>query len=109
VADWYAYGFILQAGLITWHGVIQNRFTLFASCRLRINIGSVLLFIALLFYPFIAFISGRSWMQFEMFALAPDPTVLATLAILLIYKVPKFLYVIPIIWVLISVTTLFVM
>ena len=109
VADWYALGFILQAGFITWYGVIKNRFTMCVSSRLRITIGSVLLFVTLLFYPFIAFISGRSWMQFEMFALAPDPTVLATLAILLFYKVPTVLYAIPFIWVLLSAMTLFVM
>jgi Family of unknown function (DUF6064) len=109
VADWYVFGFILQAGLITWYGVIKNRFNMFVSNRLKINIGSGLLFIAFIFFPFIAFITGRSWMQFEMFALAPDPTVLATLAILLFYKVPMVLYAIPIIWILLSAMTLFVM
>jgi len=109
VADWYALGFVLQAGLITWYGVIRNRFTLLVSNPLRIKMASVLLFVAFIFYPFIAFISGRSWMQFEMFALAPDPTVLATLAILLFYKVPIVLYAIPLIWMLLSGITLLVM
>jgi len=71
--------------------------------------GSALLFVAFIFYPYIALISGRSWMQFEMFALAPDPTVLATLAILLFYKVPIVLYAIPLIWMLLSAMTLLVM
>jgi len=109
VADWYAFGFVGQAGLIIWYGVIRNRFTLFVRNKLRIKIGSGLIFIAILFYPFIAFITGRSWMQFEMFTLAPDPTVLATLGILLFYKVPIVLYVIPILWLLISAITLTVM
>jgi len=109
VADWYAFGFVLQAGLITWYGVIRNRFTLLVSNRLRIKMASALLFVAFIFYPFIAFITGRSWMQFEMFALAPDPTVLATLAILLFYKVPIVLYAIPLIWMLLSAMTLIVM
>jgi len=109
VADWYAFGFILQAGLIGWYGVIKNRFTLSVESRLGVKIGSGLLFVALVFYPFIAVISGRSWMQFEMFALAPDPTVLATLAILLFYKAPFIIYVIPVIWMLLSAMTLFVM
>jgi len=109
VADWYALGFVLQAGLITWYGVIRNRFTLLVSNPLRIKMGSALLFVAFIFYPYIALISGRSWMQFEMFALAPDPTVLATLAILLFYKVPIVLYAIPLIWMLLSAMTLLVM
>jgi len=109
VADWYAFGFILQSGLIAWYGVIKNRFILFVESRLRVKIGSSLLFIAFVFYPFIAVLSGGSWMQFEMFALAPDPTVLATLAMLLFIKASIVLYVIPIIWILLSALTLFVM
>ena len=109
VADGYALGFVLQAGFLTWYGVIKNRLTLIATSQLRIITGAGVLFVALLFYPFIALITGRSWLQFEMFALAPDPTVLATLAILLVYNAPKVLYVIPVIWVILSVMTLFVM
>jgi hypothetical protein len=109
VANWYALGFVLQAGLITWYGVIKNQFTLSEESRPRINIGLVLLFISLIIYPFIAFITGRSWLQFEMFSLTPDPTVLATIAILYLCKVSSVLYVIPIIWLLISGVTLIVM
>ena len=109
VADVYAFGFVLQAGLIAWYGVIRNRFTLLMSNPLRIKLASALLVVAFIFYPFIAFITGRSWMQFEMFALAPDPTILATLAILLFYKVPIVLYAIPLIWMLLSAMTLIVM
>jgi hypothetical protein len=76
---------------------------------LRVIIGVGVLIIALAFYPFIALLSGRSWLEFEMFGLAPDPTVLGTLAVLLVYKAPRVLYVIPIIWVLLSGVTLFVM
>jgi len=109
VANWYALGFILQAGLIAWYGVIKNRLVFFAGNTLRAKLGSGLLFIIFILYPFIPFITGRSWLQFEMFALAPDPTVFATLTILLIYKSPKLLYVIPIIWVFLSCMTVFVM
>lgn len=109
VANWYALGFVLQAGLITWYGVIKNQFALFVQSQPRINIGLVLLFISLIIYPFIAFFTGRSWLQFEMFSLTPDPTVLATLAILYLCKVSSVLYVVPIIWLLISGMTLIVM
>lgn len=109
VADWYALGFVLQAGLLAWYGVVKNHFTHYIENRLCLIAGSGLLAIALVFYPFIAFISRRSWIQFEMFALAPDPTVLATLAIFLFYKIPVMLYLIPIIWILVSGMTLYVM
>lgn len=109
VADWYAVAFVLQAGLITWYGIIRNRLTLSVTNRLRIKIGSGLLIIAFVVYPFIALITGRSWMQFEMFALTPDPTALGTLAILLFYNVPRALYPIPVVWLLLSAMTLFAM
>ena len=109
VANWYAFSFILQAGLIIWYGVINQCFVLFVESQIRKSIGSGLLFIAIIIYPFIALITGRSWMQFEMFALAPDPTVLATLGILFLHKVPVVLYVIPLIWILLSAVTLSVM
>ena len=109
VADWYAFGFVLQAGLIAWYGVIKNQFILLDRDQARVKVGIGLLLVAFIFYPFIAFIAGRSWMQFEIFALAPDPTVLATFAILLFYKDRIALFVIPVIWGLLSAMTLFVM
>ena len=109
IADWYAFGFIIQAGLITWCGAIKDYFDVVVSSRPRKNMAATLFAFVLIGYPFLPVINGRSWMQFEMFALAPDPTVLATLAILFIYKAPKILYVIPILWVILSGMTLFVM
>ena len=109
VANWYALGFVLQAGLITWHGAIKNQFTLSEESQLRKNIGVGILFISLIIYPFIAFMTGRSWLQFEIFSLTPDPTVLATIALFVLCKVSTMLYIIPITWLLISGVTLIVM
>jgi len=109
VAEYYALSFALQAGLLVWYGVIKNRLTRCSTSQLRIMIGAMALFVALVLYPFTPFMTGRNWLQFEMFAIAPDPTVLATLAILFAYKVPKVLYAIPVIWVIVSGMTLFVM
>ena len=109
VADGYALGFVLQAGLLGWFGVVKNRLGVVAVSRLRVIIGVGVLIIALVFYPFIALMSGRSWLEFEMFGLAPDPTVLGTLAVLFLYKAPSVLYAIPVVWVMVSGVTLFVM
>ena len=109
VADTYALGFVLQAGLLGWFGVVKNRLGVMAVSRPRVIIGVGVLIIALVFYPFIALVSGRSWLEFEMFGLAPDPTVLATLAVLFVYQAPWVLYVIPVVWVLVRGVTLFVM
>jgi len=109
IANWYAYGFIIQAGLIAWFGVIKNRFNSRVESQQRVKVGLALLLFVLIAYPFIAFISGRKWIQFEMFALTPDPTALATIAIFLLFKTPKYCYLIPAGWVLISMVTLLVM
>ena len=53
--------------------------------------------------------AGRSWLQFEMAFLAPDPTAIATLTILFLYRSPGVLYIIPIMWVALSGMTLFAM
>lgn len=109
VANWYAWGFVIQAGLLWWYGIVKNHLIICEQNHLRTYIGRGLLCSALILYPFIILFSGRSWMQFEMFALTPDPTVLATLAILLLCKVPLVLYIIPIVWGIISCMTLLVM
>ena len=109
VANVYALSFIVQALLILWYGIIKNKLTVFSKSNVRIKAGSVLLLLSLSVYPFIALISGRNWQQFEMFALAPDPTALATIAVLIFYKLPLVLYIIPVLWLLISAITLSVM
>ena len=109
LADRYARGCVLQAILITWYGVIKNCLDGVVGSQSRKSMATVLFAVVVVGYPLIPVISGRGWMQFEMFALAPDPTVLATLAILLVYNAPKILYVIPVIWVILSGMTLFVM
>jgi len=106
VANVYATGFIVQALLMLWYGVLKNRLIDFSKSKMRIKAGSVLLILSLCVYPLIAVISGRSWMQFEMFALAPDPTALVTVAVFMFFKLPVILYVIPVLWLVISAVTL---
>lgn len=109
VADWYALGFVLQAGLITRQGLIKNRLASIEKRTNRYIFSISMLCMAVCVYPFIAVISGRDWQQFEMFTLAPDPTAIATIAILLLYKAPRALYMIPVIWIAVSGLTLYAM
>ena len=109
VANWYALAFVLQAVLLTWSCVVKNRFVLLEENKGRIHIGLALLILVFIIYPFIAVITGRNWLQFEMFALVPEPTVLVTLILLWVSRASRFLYIIPITWLLISGVTLMVM
>jgi hypothetical protein len=79
--------------------------------RRRRAVGLVLLLVGLAGYPVIAPILGRGWEQAEVFGLAPDPTVVATLgvAILLPARSGGWLLAIPMAWCLISGLTLWAM
>ena len=57
-----------------------------------------LVLIALVLYPLLAPLDGRSWWQAEVFGLAPDPTVAATLGALLFWRAPWPLWPIPLLW-----------
>lgn len=62
--------------------------------------------LAVLAYPMLALVTGRGWSQAEVFAIAPDPTALATLAILLACRARWFAWPIPLAWCVVSGATL---
>jgi hypothetical protein len=67
--------------------------------------------IALLIMPLLGLISGKSVLQAELFGLAPDPTAVGTLGILLAARGPHVisLLIIPLAWCVISAATLWAM
>ena len=71
------------------------------------NIGIALFLFALLLQPLTGSITGREWSGVELFGLAPDPTVLATLGVLVAAdRVLWELFVIPVLWCAITGATL---
>jgi hypothetical protein len=73
------------------------------------TLGLVLFLSALVVYPALAPAQGRGWRQAEVFGVAPDPTVVATLGLLLLSESGARwgLLVAPILWCLVSGATLF--
>lgn len=73
--------------------------------------GAALFALVLLAYPAIAPVMGRTWSAAEVFGIAPDPTALATLAVLAISqsRLRWLLMVIPFAWIAISTFTLLAM
>ena len=71
-------------------------------------IGYLILSFALLGQPLLAPLQGRGWASSEVFGIAPDPTAMATLGILLLArgKLLPWLLPIPVLWCLISGMTL---
>jgi hypothetical protein len=109
-ANYFAIGFVIEALLLLWIGTVRGRLVL-EPVRSGIDRAALgLLLFALLVYPLLATASGRSWRQMETFGVAPDPTAVATLGLLLLSaRVPWLLLPIPLLWCAISGATLWTM
>jgi hypothetical protein len=107
-ARYFAMGFALQAALLAWTIVRDGlRFDL---GRAPAKAGVAMLVYSLALHPLIAPLSGRPWTQAEVFGVAPDPTAVATLGVLLAASQPHWhLLAIPLLWCLISGLTLWTM
>jgi hypothetical protein len=116
--QWAATGFALAfavqaAALLAAAWPVTGR----AASSLRRHAGLALAVWALLLHPLLAWAQGRPWQQAEVFGLAPDPTVLATLAWLLMAPARQqaanwwlaALWVLPVSWCGLSAATLFAM
>lgn len=108
VANWYAVAFFLQALLLLIYGVSRRGMEFETGITMRTGIGVAVLLGALLVMPATAHLTGREWMQAELFAMTPDATALATLGLLLLVKghVALWLMIIPVAWCFITGATL---
>jgi Family of unknown function (DUF6064) len=110
-ASYFAWAFVVQALLLLWSGVVRGRLTPAAVGRLQQRAGLALILFAILIFPLIGPLLGRSWTQAEVFGMAPDPTALATLGVLLLAgsRPAWALFPVPVAWCLISGATLWAM
>jgi hypothetical protein len=110
-ATYFAIGFILQAGLLAWTGIIRGRLTYQPSTTALKRSGLGIFLFALIFQPLAAPALGKNWTQAEIFGIAPDPTVIATLGLLLLTTGKTYwgLFIIPILWCAISTAILWTM
>jgi hypothetical protein len=112
-AGYFALAFAVQALLLLllWLGVVQGRLTPAPATRLQQRFGLGLFLFALLIIPLVGLLLERNWTQAEAFGMAPDPTALATLGVLLFAGVRPVwgLFPIPVAWCLISGATLWAM
>lgn len=105
-----AWGFYAQGALLTVLG-LSGKLVLEGQARAaRARIG--LLATALLAWPLLAPLDGRSWREAEVFGVAPDPTAAATLALIALAARSRWtalLCVVPALWLAVSGLTLFTM
>ena len=101
--------FVVQALLLVWFGVLRDRLRFAADRNIPGVIGVALFVYALALHPFVAKLGGRPMQAAEVFAIAPDPTAMATLGLLATAS-PKgaawLLLVVPMAWCLASWATL---
>jgi hypothetical protein len=107
----FAWGFGFEAALLIWTGVLRGKLVFGAGEGSIGRAARGIFLFALLAQPFLGPLCGRPWRQVEIFGVAPDPTAVATLGILLFAagRVRWELIAIPAIWCAISGATLLAM
>jgi len=110
-AAYFAWAFAVQALLLLWLGGVRGQLAPTQAARLHRRAGLGLLLFSVLAFPLMTPLLGRGWTQAEVFGMAPDPTALATLGILLVTgRTPAWvLFPIPVAWCLVSGSTLWAM
>jgi Family of unknown function (DUF6064) len=109
-ARYYAIGFAVQAVLLGWSGIIRDRSAVHWSAGFAPRVGLAFFLLGVVAYPLLAPLLGRPWTQAEVFAIAPDPTIMATLGVLLAAERRSgILLVIPLLWCAVSGATLWTM
>jgi hypothetical protein len=100
--------FAFEAALLAWVGVIRGGLGFRPRRDAAGTIGMLLFASGLAGYPLLAPLVGRGWAQVEVFGIAPDPTVVATLGLLLQVEGPPrwSLLVAPVLWCVITGATL---
>ena len=109
-AGYFAVGFAIEALLLIWIGVVRDRLRFDSDRSVIARIGVAIFVFALVVEPLLGLLLGRDWRQAEVFGVAPDPTAVATLALLLAAdRSNPIALPIPLLWCLLSGTTLWVM
>jgi len=102
-APYFAIAFAIQALLLCFLAVKGKDGV---AGKPKNCIGLVILVLAVFAYPLLAPASGRPWSQAEVVGISPDPTVIATLAVLLTTRMHWSAWMIPLVWCVVSAATL---
>jgi hypothetical protein len=101
-APYFAAAFAVQALLLCWLVFKPGNA---APAPQRVALGMTGL--AIFAYPLLALARDNGeWRQAEVFGIVPDPTVVATLGMLLAWRAPAIFWLIPVSWCLVSGATL---
>ena len=82
-ASYFAVGFAIEALLLVWIGVVRDRLRFDSNRSAIARVGVAMFAFALMAQPLVGLLFGRERLQLEFFGVTPDPTVVATLGLLL--------------------------
>jgi hypothetical protein len=107
----FAWGFGLEAALLIWTGIVRGRLSFERPAGPASRAGLWIFLFALAIEPMLGLALHRGWRQAEIFGVAPDPTAIATLGVLLLANSRGrwLLFVVPAIWCAITGATLLAM
>jgi hypothetical protein len=99
-AVYFAWAFGLEAALLIWMGIVRGRLVFERPADPGSRAGPWIFLFALVVEPLVGPLLGRGWRGVEIFGVAPDPTAVATLGILLLANSRGrwLLMVIPVFW-----------
>jgi hypothetical protein len=108
VAPWFALAFVLEGLLLVGFGVLGGHVAFDPAESVRTRIAAALAALVVVGYPLLAPAFGRAWTTAEIFGVAPDPTVLATVSALAVGRgwLRVCLLMIPLLWCAITIATL---
>lgn len=92
--------FVAQALLLLWSGLVRGRLRF----RFRRDVigwaGLAVALAGLALYPLLGLAAGRGWSQLASFGVAPCPTVIVTIGLLLLTegRTPFILMIVPLLW-----------
>ena len=111
MAPWFAGAFALQALLLVMLGVFAMRLVFRPASGRERWIAASLVAITVLGYPLLAPLAGRAWTSAETFGMAPDPTAIATVAMMALIRgrIRWLLLIVPLLWCAVTAATLWTM
>ena len=102
-APYFASAFAVQALLLC---LMAARPATAVSGRMQQRLALGIVGLAVIAYPALALLRDGGWAQAEVFGIAPDPTVVATLGVLLGWRAHPIAWIVPVAWCWVSGATL---
>jgi hypothetical protein len=109
-ATYFAAAFALEAALFFRSALVRNPIAFRLEGSFASSAGLALFLFAVVGQPLVGPLFGRDWHQAEVFGLAPDPTVVATLGLLSMARRAHWLLLaVPLLWCAVTGLTLWAM